>query len=384
MNFRINLEDIRFISGVLLTLLLSKHCKLRKGLFPLLCSAAIVYITFDLRLALYVFTSYAFNILLLFTFRFNEYVFTVINFAILYIFKIKGKSIDPNIGGTYDVSGILMLTTIKMCYLGRDFDRKKHSLLEVIGYLTFIPGLIMGPTPTFKQYQEREEKDPGNISWTLLGRSLIFLLTFKLVFDNYFPISLLYKNDVGILHQLFNLYGFNLGQRLRFYFAWNFTEACYALQGFDDMKNIDFFKVEFATSIKDLSQGWNIKTNVWLKECFFEKLKHKSVFFASLMTFLVSALWHGINAGYANMFLSFGISIPIVRSVNKFIMTYMGVAFPVLSRIQMVFFIMYFSSPFFILDLKKTFITWKNVYFYGHFYCFICCALFLLPKMFKN
>lgn len=376
----ITVEDIRFVCGILLTLILCKTCKLRKGPFPLVCSFIILYITFDLRLTLYIFTSYTFNILLLFLFRFNEYVFTVINFAILYVFKIKGKSIDPLVGGTYDISGVLMLTTIKMCYLGKEYDKKKHSLCDVVGYLTFIPGLVMGPTPTFKEYTENS-KEPDRVPWLELCRSLMFLLSFKFLFDAYFPITVLYRKNLGFLRRIFNLYAFNLGQRLRFYFAWNFTNACYVFQGFNDMKNIDFTKVEMATSIKDLSQGWNIKTNKWLKECFFEKLKHRSVFFASLVTFSVSALWHGINVCYVIMFVSFCISIPIVRSVNKFILANLGILFPVLSRLQMILFVMYFSSPFFILSVRKTFVVWKSVYFYGHIYCILCGLLFLLPRL---
>lgn len=371
-------EDLRFVIGIVLTLIASKFYNLRKGRAAILWSLFILYVTFDIHLTLFVLSSHTFNVLLLYLFRCNEYFFTLCNFLILYVFKIKGKCIDPKIKGTYDISGVLMLTTIKMCYLGRDFDRKKHSLRDVIGYLTFVPGLIMGPTPTFKEYIENEEKGPDRFPWWELTKATMFLLLFKFVFDVYFPISVIYEKKWSIWIRLVNLYCFNFGQRMRFYFAWNFTEACYVFQGFDAMKNINFSKVELATCIKDLSAGWNIKVNEWLKRCFFEKLKHKSILFASVVTFIVSALWHGINLGYLIMFMSFCISIPIVKGINRLVLRKLNFLFPIISRLQMVLFIMYFSSPFFILDLKNTLIAWKNVYFYGHIYCVACGLMFLI------
>lgn len=372
--------DLRFISATFLTIIFSKFCKLKNGLLPLCFSFIILLVAFGIRLTNFILWSFIFNLFLLLTFKCNEYVFTVLNFVNLYIFKIKGKVIDSRVGGTFDISGVLMLTTIKMCYIGKEYDTKKHSLKDAVGYLTFIPGLFLGPTPTFLEYVNKKESTERSVPWFYVLKSLIFLLTFKFFFNQYFPIEVLYIKGLTLPRKLINLYLFNVGRRMRFYFAWNFTNACYILQGYDNMENVNISKVEFATSIKDLSQGWNIKTNQWLKICFFDKLKHKNIFFASLMTFLVSALWHGINVGYLIMFLSFGISIPIVKCVNKLILSRVNLLFPVLSRIQMMFFVAYFSSPFFILNLKNTLRVWEGVYFYGHLYCLFCGLLFLISK----
>lgn len=372
-------SEIRFVAAIILTLIFSATIKKRTGGLPILCAIIIMYITFDYLQMVYVCTAFIVNLSLLFIFRLKEYPLTVVNFLILYIFKYKGKDFEPKIAGTCDISGILMLTTIKMSYLGRDYDRKKHKISDVIGYLLFIPGLILGPTCTFLEFVETPYPTEYISPFPLptLGISFIFLIFVKL-FQNYFPVSILYNTDINIGHKLYNMYFYNLGQRCKFYFVWHYSNGCYLLQGFNDMLNIKFIEVETARSIKDLSNGWNRRTNRWLKECYFDKLKNRSIFLASFVTFTVSALWHGIKPGYLIMFLSFCFAIPVLKGINTLIQRYIPITFPVLSRIQMIFFTMYFCIPFFLLDVPELMKVWKSVYFYGHIYCTIGFLIYYL------
>lgn len=368
-------SERRFLAAIILTLILSATLKKKKGTLHNICACIILYITFGYLQMLYFFIAIFINLNLLIIFRFKEYSLTVINFAILYLFKIFGKDFYPHIQGTCDISGILMLLTIKMSYLGRDFDNKKHTLLDAIGYIVFIPGLILGPTTTFIEFIETPVSTEIASPLPTFISSAIFLVLIKIT-ENFFPVSVLYKKNINIGTRLLNLYFYNLGQRFRFYFAWHYSNGCYILQGFNDMLNIKFFRVETATCIKDLSLGWNIKTNKWLKECYFDKIKHRNIFLASFVTFTVSALWHGVKPGYLIMFLSFCFSIPVIKGVNRIILKYASVLYPILSRIQMIFFIMYFSVPFFLLDVSKIYKVWSSVYFYGHIYC--AFALYLI------
>lgn len=372
--------EIRFLISLILTMMFSIILKKRKGIIHFLCASLILYITFDYIQMAYIFTSIVINIGLLYICRCKEYSLTFLNFIILYIFKLKGKDFESKIHGVCDISGILMLNTIKMSYLGKEFDFNRHSICDLLGYLLFIPGLILGPTCTFLEFVETQPTETTLNTFRPFGISAIFLVFVKF-FEIYFPFGVLFQRNISFFKRLLNLYFYNLGKRCRFYFVWNYSNGCYLLQGFQDMLNIKFILVETSTSIKDLSQGWNVKTNKWLKECFFDKLKHKSVFFASVVTFAVSALWHGINPGYLIMFMSFCFAIPVIKGINKLMLKYIPLLYPVLSRIQMVLFVMYFSLPFFLLNVSNLMEVWKSVYFYGHIYCFFGFILYVLLKV---
>lgn len=369
--------EFRFLIAIILTLVFSMILKKRKGLLNFLCATLILYITFDYIQMAYIFTSIIINIGLLYICKFNEYSLTFLNFIILYIFKLKGKDFESKINGVCDISGVLMLNTIKMSYLGKEFDRNRHTICDLLGYVLFIPGLILGPTCTFLEFVQTQTSENIQIPYQSLCISSLFLIFVKF-FENYFPSKVLFEKNTSFFKRLLNLYLYNLGQRCRFYFVWNFSNGCYLLQGFKDMLNIKFIMVETSTSIKDLSQGWNVKTNKWLKECFFDKLKHKSIFFASVVTFAVSALWHGINPGYLIMFMSFCFSIPVIKGINKLMLKYVPFFYPILSRIQMILFVMYFSLPFFLLNVKNLIKVWKSVYFYGHAYCLCGFILYFI------
>ena len=52
--------------------------------------------------------------------------------------------------------------------------------------------------------------------------------------------------------------------------------------------------IEFAENFKMLLDSWNMKTNVWLRECIYKRVTKKGAkpgFKSSMMTFGVSAIW---------------------------------------------------------------------------------------------
>ena len=58
--------------------------------------------------------------------------------------------------------------------------------------------------------------------------------------------------------------------------------------------NIDMMNIEFAPNFKILLDSWNIKTNVWLRECIYKRVTPKGKkpgFRSSMLTFTTSAIW---------------------------------------------------------------------------------------------
>ena len=57
---------------------------------------------------------------------------------------------------------------------------------------------------------------------------------------------------------------------------------------------MDILNIEFAENLKVLLDSWNMKTNVWLRECVYKRVTPKGKkpgFRSSLATFATSAFW---------------------------------------------------------------------------------------------
>lgn len=62
----------------------------------------------------------------------------------------------------------------------------------------------------------------------------------------------------------------------------------------DGAANVRVLNIEFAENFKMLLDSWNMKTNVWLRECVYKRITKKGEkpgFKSSMMTFTVSAIW---------------------------------------------------------------------------------------------
>ena len=121
---------------------------------------------------------------------------------------------------------------------------------------------------------------------------------------------------------------FQLGgpiERAKYYAIWTLTEVCFLssqdinlclihlLQGasiltglgftglnakgepqWDGAANVKVMQIEFAPNFKLLLDAWNVKTNVWLRECVYKRVTPKGKkpgFTSSMITFFTSAFW---------------------------------------------------------------------------------------------
>lgn len=80
---------------------------------------------------------------LLWAIRPEEYYITALNIMNLYVYNIFGVRFDPRIGGTFEISGALMLMVVRMGNATKYFDGNTENILDCI---FFIPGIITGPT----------------------------------------------------------------------------------------------------------------------------------------------------------------------------------------------------------------------------------------------
>lgn len=388
---------LRFISAVAIMLIFSIK-KTNCFYTRLLISFLVLYVAFGIIHLCIIIIVVLLNLAILHLNLkfFNEYFFIVMNIFILYVYKLFGKTIEPAIQTTYDISGFLMVFVIKSSYLSCEYNKKPliqpdvkgatlneeqkvkiHTFKDAIDYIFFLPGLLSGPTPTFYEFTMTNKQAQTKVFWTDYFKAFAFLLIYSLgsriPFLNY-----ILTGDKLFRTKMLHLYAFNVVMRNKFYFIWNFADICFRLHGFDDLLNIDFFKVELCESVREISSNWNKFVSRWLKILFFNRLRKRSMHMAVLGTYIVSACLHGFNLSYLIFFLAFGLFSDGVTRINNLI------RWKTLRRLQMILFVSFFSIPFYLLDLKETYNVMKSLKFFGWYYFGTISCGFIIYDVIKK
>jgi len=159
--------------------------------------------------------------------------------------------------------------------------------------------------------------------------------------------------------------------------------------------NVDVLKFEVPENFKTLADAWNIKTNVWLRECVYKRVTpkgEKAGFRSSLLTYLTSAIWHGISAGY---YLTFFMSTFVTTVGRLARSTFRPLALPVVpdstgeepnghdakssqpstsllkkaydvvGTVCTVLVVNFVFTPFVLLHLSDGIEAWRRLYWYG-------------------
>ncbi|KAH9894383.1 MBOAT-domain-containing protein [Cubamyces lactineus] len=305
------------------------------------------------------------------------------------------------------------------------------SLLEFFGYAFYFPGFLVGPYLTFNEYRalvsgslykeaekaEEEESmasDPmpqrlvprGRkrvafrkmlVGLMFLGSYVVFYpeFNFHLTIEDEFEAKRLFSRIVFL-----QFCGFF--ERVKYYAVWTLTEGAsiqtglgftgYTKSGgtrWEGAGNVDIWNIEFAPNLKVLIDSWNMKTNVWLRECVYKRVTPKGKkpgFLSSLATFAASAFWHGIAPGYYLSFFFFAFTQTAGRLARTYLRPLVLPATYVPSRdappppqttvkqiydyigvIITVSLVNYGTLPFMLLTIDDSFVAWNNVAWYGHF-----------------
>ncbi|KAJ8394624.1 hypothetical protein AAFF_G00044270 [Aldrovandia affinis] len=283
----------------------------------------------------------------------------------------------------------------------------RPSLLEYLSYHLNFLSILVGPCSNYKDYAEfiagrhiqsrlaetshrgngpgsgPEPSPVGAVIHKLLICAICLLLFMTLTKS--FPIA--YNTDIHFISQASFLtrltYAFFSIQaaRPKFYFAWTFADAInnaagYGLRGvkgngqasWDLVSNLNIWGIETATSFKMFIDNWNIQTGVWLKRVCYDRATHHR----TALTFVLSALWHGVYPGYYFTFLT---AIPITiaaRAVRKnFRQHFLSSAvrkfvYDVLTWLATQLAICYTVMPFLLLAVEPTLRYYRSMYFYFH------------------
>jgi len=393
--------EMRFVLASFLMLVFSLK-RVRSPLINVFLVSAILLLAYGLNNLIILLSLFSLNIVLIYSAShlLNEYSFIMLNLALLYCYKMFGKYLEPRIASTFDISGCIMILTIKMTYLRRDIRvvaeegtgkstgnevNSKHtdgsfSYLKIffssrslrgtkypafsdfIRYLFFIPSLLSGPAPSFASFVKVNTTAKTPFPFRHFALTMLCMLLYG-VFKSVPFIGYILDPKSSFAAKIIAVHTYNIISRMKFHFIWNLAHCCFLLNNIPDLLNIDFYKVECTESVREISANWNRFVSNWVKEFFFVQLKNHSMKSAVIVAHLASAILHGVNTCYLLFTLSFGIFSPVITRVNLLI------PFKIARQLQMVFFVSYFSMPFYLLDINELYRVWKALYFYGHVYC---------------
>lgn len=345
--------------------------------------------------------------------------------------------------GSYslDITGPLMIITQKVTSLAfsihdgftRDIKdltqsqqqhaiQKLPSALEFFSYTLHFQGLMAGPLIFYKDYIdfiegyhilkqtaatnakydiEKEivhEPSPVKAVVKKVIASLVCALIF-VKFATIYPIKTM--KDDGFIAQTGFMYSFwymmmaTTAVRFKYYFAWLMADAICNCSGFgfngyerdgvtprwDMVSNIDVWAFEFGTNFRNCINAWNTGTNRWLRMVVFERVPKR---FGTVLTFSLSALWHGFYPGYYITFATGAFIVMAARVARKLFRDrfqrtpFSRAAYDVLTCLVTRVFMGYTTFPFVLLEFKASLRMYLNVFMCLHLVAAI--TVFILTK----
>lgn len=198
------------------------------------------------------------------------------------------------------------------------------NLFELTSYTLYPGACIVGPFFEYNDYKMfieqtgRYERIPYGrqepIKKTLSG---LFFLVLTLVITGYFTYN-------GCATEEFDNYSYwyknvyyylaMAGGRYKYYVAWYLTDAAIAVSGlsyngrdenakpkWDRVVSVYGFEIEVGTNARTMIDQWNHQTADWLRFYVFNRIRiayPQFNFRATVLTFLMSAFWHGFYSTY--------------------------------------------------------------------------------------
>ncbi|KAJ3430752.1 porcupine [Anaeramoeba flamelloides] len=252
------------------------------------------------------------------------------------------------------------------------------SLFEYLAYLFNYNTILVGPPSNFKDFQkfinntdfeemktQYNKKKTKSTTSTLIDNSvqvgfrtllyaIIYLFSY-LFLNTYFPLEDLIKEEFQkkpFLLKLFLIHISGIGQRLKYYHGMTMSQGSTIVSGYglngvdpetgkikwDKNKNVDPYKCEIITTVFLAPKVWNIKVSNWLRDYIYNRIvievpienadKNKDTHnkkthvkkrssLGTGVTFLVSAVWHGVYPGYYFTFILWFLMTISARVIRK-------------------------------------------------------------------
>uniref|UniRef100_A0A8C6UPB5 Membrane bound O-acyltransferase domain containing 1 n=1 Tax=Neogobius melanostomus TaxID=47308 RepID=A0A8C6UPB5_9GOBI len=319
-----------------------------------------------------------------------------------------------------DFSGPLMMVTQKITILAfqlhdgksltqviRSLFLQRPSLISYLSYNLNFLSVLVGPCSDYKDYIDFIEgrhissrlhsqtrnghngyKKQGELSpMRAVCRKLLICtgcVLFFLIVTRSLPVAYNVDPDfvanASFLTKLTYAFFSVQASRPKFYFAWTLADAVNNAAGYGfsgwmrtegRKKTVTFIVLQClqtATSYKTFIDNWNIRTGIWLKMVCYDRAPR----YRLPLTFVLSALWHGLYPGYYFTFLT-GIPFTIAaRAIRKSFRHYflgskiLKLGYDIVTWAATQLAICYTVMPFLLLAVEPTMIYYRSMYFHGH------------------
>lgn len=137
-----------------------------------------------------------------------------------------------------------------------------------------------------------------------------------------------------------------------------------------------------APNFRDALIYWNKTTQNWLRRIAYERSRH----YRLLVTYVLSAFWHGFYPGYYLTFLGGAFFTLAARNARRCIRpmfqsnAQLRLIYDILTYITTRVIMAYLIFPFILLELAPSFAVYAKLYFFGHILGLI--GIFIVPKVF--
>ncbi|XP_006857893.2 lysophospholipid acyltransferase 1 [Amborella trichopoda] len=324
--------------------------------------------------------------------------------------------------GGIDATGALMVLTLKVISCSINYNdgllkeeglreaQKKYrliqcpSLIEYIGYCLCCGSHFAGPVYEMKEYLEwtentgiwspsdkRPPPSPYGAALQAVLQSAVCMGIY-LYLVPHFPLSRFSEPiyyEWGFWKRLGYQYMSGFTARWKYYFIWSISEASIIISGlgfsgwsdtnppkslWERAKNVDILGVEFAKSAAELPLVWNIQVSTWLRYYVYERLIQKGKkpgFLQLLATQTVSAVWHGLYAGYIIFFVHSALLIAGSKVIYRWQqafppkMAMVGKAMAFLNFAYTLLVLNYACIGFQVLSMHETLASYGSVYYIG-------------------
>ncbi|MCO5559700.1 hypothetical protein L7F22_013301 [Adiantum nelumboides] len=276
------------------------------------------------------------------------------------------------------------------------------SVAEYVGYCLCCGTHLAGPVYEMKDYLDwtadkglwsPSQKPPSPYGGALIAfLQALLCMGLHTTLAPHFPVSRVFEpqfNEWGFWKRWGYEWLVGFSVRWKYYFIWSISESAVIISGlgfsgwsesqpikpkWDRAINVDIIGVELAESSAVLPLVWNIHVSTWLRVYVYERLRRKGRkggLFELLATQIVSAVWHGLYAGYILFFINSALMIAGSRVIYRWqqavpedswvlnkIFWFIGFFFTT-------FGLNYACIGFIVLDLHQTLKSFSSLYFAG-------------------
>lgn len=217
--------------------------------------------------------------------------------------------------------GISFYTFQLISYLADSYsgDAEGYSFINYLVFVTFFPQLIVGPVVTHDQIMpqlSRENLLKVDKEGIMLGITLFAIGCFKkiVIADPLITHASSYYN--GDINGIFRAWSAVMAYTFAYYF--DFSGYIDMALGLGKLFNVDlpqnFNSPYKARNFADFWRRWNITVSEFLNDNVFKNIFHFGngvikLIFATLITFIVSGLWHGAGWHYVAWGIANGIFV---------------------------------------------------------------------------